>query len=196
MRCLWTQTARQPPGGSSPPYARVTALWRNSSESLRFMDPPPDLATLALLITLSRQYTHSSMKASTTLSHADHLGRVETQSLPPQQHHKNPICLGVLWEMHSCSAAPGAPESSWELLDAHHETRSTLGAFWRCTPALLLLGAPESLLSAPKLILSQNFTLHACREFCCKNSDSVLTCYSSSNTSQIFLICMVGSRSA
>ncbi len=33
-----------------PPYARATALWRNSSESLRFMDPPLDLVTLALLI--------------------------------------------------------------------------------------------------------------------------------------------------
>src|SRR5258708_11182534 len=45
------------PGESSPPYARVTALWRNSSKSSRFMDPPPDLVTLALLIALSRQYT-------------------------------------------------------------------------------------------------------------------------------------------
>src|SRR5258705_989696 len=56
------------PGGSSPPYARVTALWRNSSKSLRFMDPPPDSATLASLIALSRRYTHGSMKASTTSS--------------------------------------------------------------------------------------------------------------------------------
>jgi len=36
-----------------------------------------------------------------------------------------------------------APESSWELLDACHEIRSTLGAFWRCAPAPLLMGALE-----------------------------------------------------
>src|SRR5260221_8844904 len=63
------------PGGSSPPYTRVTALWRNSSESLRFMDPPPDLATLALSIALSRQYTCGSMKASITLSPCQPLGQ-------------------------------------------------------------------------------------------------------------------------
>src|SRR5260221_14730522 len=74
MRCLWTQTARQLPGGSLPPYARATALWRNSSKSLRFMDPPLDLAMLALLITLSRQYTCSSVVDGVELAtqHADH----------------------------------------------------------------------------------------------------------------------------
>src|SRR5260221_3812317 len=63
------------PGGSSPPYTRVTALWRNSSESLRFMDPPPDLAMLASSITLSRQYTCSSMTESTALSPCQPLGQ-------------------------------------------------------------------------------------------------------------------------
>src|SRR5258708_26986243 len=75
MRCLWTQTARQLPGGSLPPYARVTALWRNSSESLRFMDPPLDLVMLASLIALSRQYTHGSVKASTASSPCRPLGQ-------------------------------------------------------------------------------------------------------------------------
>src|SRR5258707_13391796 len=39
------------------------------------MDPPPDSATLALSITLSRQYTCSSMKASTALSPCQPLGQ-------------------------------------------------------------------------------------------------------------------------
>src|SRR5258708_39582985 len=39
------------------------------------MDPPPDLVTLASLITLSRQYTCSSMKASTALSPCQPLGQ-------------------------------------------------------------------------------------------------------------------------
>src|SRR5258708_2698057 len=75
MRCSQTRTTRQLPGGSSPPYTRVTAPWRNSSESLRFMDPPLDLVMLALLIALSRQYTCGSVKASTTLSPCQPLGQ-------------------------------------------------------------------------------------------------------------------------
>src|SRR5258708_40059363 len=39
------------------------------------MDPPPDSATLALSITLSRQYTCSSVKASTALSPCQPLGQ-------------------------------------------------------------------------------------------------------------------------
>src|SRR5260221_8735563 len=68
MRCSQTQTTRQLPGGSSPPYARVTAPWRNSSKSSRFVNPPLDLAMLASLIALSRRYTHGSVKASTASS--------------------------------------------------------------------------------------------------------------------------------
>src|SRR5258708_33397635 len=75
MRCSQTQTTRQLPGGSSPPYARVTALWGNSSKSSRFMDPPLDLVTLASSITLSTQYTCSSVKASTASSPCQPLGQ-------------------------------------------------------------------------------------------------------------------------
>src|SRR5258705_6974587 len=39
------------------------------------MGPSPDMAMLALLITLSRQYTHSSVKASTPSSPCQPLGQ-------------------------------------------------------------------------------------------------------------------------
>src|SRR5258705_313555 len=103
---LQAQIARQLPGGSSPPYARVTTPWRNSSESSRFMDPPLDLVTLASLIALSRQYTHSSMKASTTSSPCQPLGQ-SGNAKPPSS-----TTSGGAFGTHSPKPPPTGPSHS------------------------------------------------------------------------------------
>src|SRR5258708_5610928 len=75
------------------------------------MGPSPDMAMLALLITLSRQYTHSSVKASTPSSPCQPLGqsgnakppslttsggvsKTHSPKLPPTRHsHSTPLQL-------------------------------------------------------------------------------------------------------
>src|SRR5258708_36069415 len=109
MRCLWTQTARQLPGGSLPPYTRVTALWRNSSESLRFMDPPLNSVMLASSIALSRQYTHGSMKASTASSPCQPLGQ-SGNAKPPSL-----TTSGGISRTHSPKLLPTRPSCSTPL---------------------------------------------------------------------------------